>query len=342
MKAVTIAEHGGLDVVAVREVAEPRPTPGEVVLEVRAASLNHLDVWVRKGGRAPIPMPHILGSDAAGVVAAVGEGVRNVRVGDEVVVHPGLSCGACESCRRGEQSECVDFGLIGLHRPGVFAERAAVPAANVHPKPALLSFEEAACLGIAYLTAFRMLFTRAKLRPGETVLIHGIGGGVALAALQFVVAAGGTAIVTSGSDEKLARAKTLGAAHGVNYTTAGDVAAVVRELTRGRGVDLCFNTVGAAGWAVDLRAARKGGRVVLCGVTTGAEAPTNLQALYWNQLSLLGSTLGSQDDLRAMLALLTATGLKPIIDSAHPFADAPKAMARLEAGEQFGEIALRM
>jgi NADPH:quinone reductase-like Zn-dependent oxidoreductase len=335
-------KHGGPEVVSVREIADPKATPGEVVLSVEAASLNHLDLWVRQGGRADIPMPHVLGSDAAGIVDEVGDGVEGVRVGDEVIVHPGLSCGTCEFCRRGEQSECADFGIIGMQRPGVFAEKVAVPAGNVHPKPASLSFEEAACVGIAYLTAWRMLFTRAEFRSGETVLIHGIGGGVALAALQFVRDAGGRAIVTSSSDEKLSKANELGAAHGINYQASEDVAAEVLDATAGRGVDISFNTVGKAGWEVDLQAVRKGGRVVICGVTTGAEAPTNLQALYWNQLSLLGSTMGSRDDLRGMMATLTATGLEPIIDSVHPLDDAPKALARMEAGEQFGKIILRV
>ncbi len=342
MKAAMIAEHGQLDVVAVRDAPEPEARHGEAVLDVKAASLNHLDVFVRKGGRLAIPMPHVLGSDAAGVVAAVGEGVESVKVGDEVILHPGLCCGVCEFCRRGEQSECADFGIIGLHRPGVFAERAAVPALNLHPKPQAMSFEEAACLGIAYLTAFRMLFTRAKLRPGETVLIHGIGGGVALAALQFTRLAGGAAIVTSSSDEKLARARDLGAAHTINYAMTDDVAQAVRDLTGGRGVDLSFNTVGDAGWQIDQNALRRGGRAVICGITTGSVSETRLQGVYWNQLTLIGSTMGSHDDLRQMMALLTATGLKPIIDSVHPLADAPRAMARMEAGEQFGKIVLKM
>ncbi len=342
MRAVAIETHGGPEVVSVREIADPKATPGEVVVSIKAASLNHLDLWVRQGGRADIPMPHVLGSDAAGVVAEVGDGVESVSVGDEVIVHPGLSCGTCEFCRRGEHSECSDFGIIGMQRPGVFAEKVAVPAGNVHPKPASLSFEGAACVGIAYLTAWRMLFTRAKLRPGESVLIHGIGGGVALAALQFVRDAGGRAIVTSSSDEKLSKAKELGAGHRINYRSSEDVAAEVLDATAGRGVDISVNTVGKAGWEIDLQAVRKGGRVVICGVTTGAEAPTNLQALYWNQLSLFGSTMGSRDDLRGMMATLTATGLKPIIDSVHPLDDASKALARMEVGEQFGKIILRV
>ncbi len=341
MRAVTIREHGDLGVVRVEGLPAPAAAGGEVVLDVRAASLNHLDIWVRKGGRAALSFPHVLGSDCAGVVAAVGPGVSQWKVGDEVVVAPGLSCGTCEACRRGEQSECSSFGIIGLSRPGVFAEQAAVPAANLYPKPPNLSFEEAASLGIAYATSWRMLFTRARLRPGEAVLIHGIGGGVAIAALQFAKAAGATAIVTSSSDVKLQRAKELGAAHVLNYSTA-NVAEAVRELTGGRGVDVSVNTVGAAAWAADFAAVRKGGRIVLCGVTTGAEAPTNLQALYWNQINVLGSTFASQTDFRQMLATVEATGLRPIIDSVFPLAQAREAMGRMERAEQFGKIVLRV
>jgi len=341
MKAIAIQAHGGLEVVQAREVAEPIVGPGEVVVEMRAAALNHLDIWVRKGGRAEIPMPHTLGSDGAGVVAEVGPGVESVDVGDEVVVSPGLSCGVCEFCRRGEQSECAEFGIIGLSLPGVFAERAAVPAANLHPKPKELSFEEAAALGIAYTTAWRMLFARAKVRPGETVLIHGIGGGVALAALQFTTLAGAQAIVTSSSDEKLRRAKALGAACGINYIAA-DVAEAVRGFTGGRGVDVAINAVGAAAWPIDFAAVRKAGRIVLCGVTTGAEAPTNLRTLYWNQLTVMGSTFGSHEDFRLMLETVRAARLSPVIDSVVPLDEARAAMGRMEAGEQFGKIVLKM
>jgi len=340
VRAVGIRTHGELGVVHIEDFAAPSAAPGEVVLDLRAAALNHLDIWVRKGGRATIPMPHVLGSDGAGVVAEVGPGVSGVKVGDEVVVSVGLSCGACEACGRGEQSECASFGIIGLSRPGVFAERAAVPAANLLPKPKGLTWEEAAALGIAYATAWRMLFTRAKLRPGETVLIHGIGGGVALAALQFATHAGAEAIVTSSSDEKLRRAGELGAARGINYRKTPDVAAAVREATGGRGADVSVNTVGAAAWPVDLAALRKGGRAVVCGVTTGAEAPTNLQALYWNQLSLLGSTFASHEDFRLMLGTVAAAGIKPVIDSVFPLGRAVEAMARMERGEQFGKIVL--
>jgi len=338
MKAAVIREHGGPEVIRIEDLPEPQPGPREVVVEVRAGALNHLDIWVRKGGRTELQFPHIIGSDAAGVVAAVGDDAEGVEVGQEVVVVAGYGCGACEFCSRGEVSLCESFGIIGLSRPGVFAERAVAPAGNVAPKPAGLSFEQAASLGIAYGTAWRMLFTRAALRPGETVLIHGIGGGVALAALQFVKAAGARAIVTSSSAEKLEKARRMGADGTINYRSAPDVAAAARQMTGGRGVDVAFDSVGAATWPIDFAAVHKGGRIVLCGVTTGAEATANLQSLYWNQLSVLGSTFASKADFLGMLRTIEAAGIEPVIDSVVPLEQLPDAYRRMEEGKQFGNM----
>ncbi|MHC4226629.1 MAG: alcohol dehydrogenase catalytic domain-containing protein, partial [Planctomycetota bacterium] len=220
MKAAFIREHGGLDRLKVEHVSEPEPSEDEVVLDVRSAGLNHLDIWVRKGRSGlKLSEPHILGSDAAGIVVAAGAKVSAVTVGDEVILNPGLSCGRCEYCNRGEQSECTSFGIVGLSSQGTFAEQVAVPARNVFPKPSHMSFNEAGAFVLAYLTAWRMLMTRARLRPGQTVLIHGIGGGVALCALQLAKLAGAEVIVTSSSDEKLDRADKIGADHKINYRT---------------------------------------------------------------------------------------------------------------------------
>ena len=342
MKAVTIRAHGGPEVVGVEDVPAPAAAAGEVVVAVRAAALNHLDIWVRKGGRnAGTKFPHVLGSDASGRVAEVGAGVTGVRPGDEVILFPGLSCGRCEACRRGQESECDTFGIIGLTRWGTFAERVAVPAGNVFPKPPTMDFEDAAALPVAYTTAWRMLTTRAALGAGETVLIHGIGGGVALAGLQFAKRIGARAIVTSSSEEKLARAAKLGADISINYRTTPDLVQAVMDQTRGRGVDVVMDTVGAATWPVDFAVVRKGGRIVLCGVTGGADAPTSLRTLYWNQVSVLGSTLGSHEDFRRMLrAVAEAPALKPVLDSTVPLDQAPHALARMEVGRQFGKIVL--
>jgi NADPH:quinone reductase-like Zn-dependent oxidoreductase len=343
MKAAVIHEHGGPDRVRVENIQDPKPGPGEVVVEVHAAALNHLDIWVRIGRPGmKLAYPHPLGSDACGVVLEMGAGVEGVAVGDPVILNPGLSSGRGEHCYRGEQSEDPAFGILGLSRAGTFAERVAVPAENLVRKPDHLTSEEAAALPLAYVTAWRMLMTRAALVPGETILIHGIGGGAALAGLQLAKLAAAEVIVTSSSNEKLERAKGLGADHCINYKETADVAAAVKEITKGRGVDICFDTVGAATWPVNFASVRRGGRMVHCGITTGHTAQVNIQALYWNQLSVLGSTMGSHEDFRCMVKAVTNAKLKPVVDSVYPLDEAPAAMAKMESGAQFGKIALKV
>ena len=342
MKAAVIYEHGGLDCVKVEEIAEPKPGKNEIILKVNSAALNHLDIWVRKGrGGLKVAFPHILGCDAAGIVVGIGADVTNVNVGDQVVLNPGVSCGSCEYCNRGEQSECSSFGIVGMSRQGTFAEYVAVPARNVHPKPAYMNFDQAGTFVLSCLTAWRMLMTRAQLRPGETLLLHGIGGGVALCALQLAKLAGACVIITSSSDSKLSRAQQIGADHAINYKTV-NVAERVKDITSGRGVDVVIDTVGAAAWPIDFSAVRRGGKIVLCGITTGAKAETNLQALYWNQLTIMGSTMGSDEDFRRMLQAITIAKLNPVIDSVEPLENVRKAMGKMETGEQFGKIVLRM
>jgi NADPH:quinone reductase-like Zn-dependent oxidoreductase len=258
------------------------------------------------------------------------------------MIFPRLSCGCCEFCRAGEQSLCSDLDILGIARNGTFAEQVAVPVGCIAPKPEYLSFAEASALGIAYTTAWRMLTARAQVSPGETVLIHGIGGGVALAALQFCAMMAVSTIVTSSSDEKLTKALQLGATHTINYGLESDVGLQVRELTDGRGADVAFDTVGAATWNEDFRAVRRGGRIVLCGVTTGSQATTDLRSLYWNQLTILGSTMGSDEDYRLMVSAIEAAELHPVIDSIVPLSEVRHAAERMEAGEQFGKIVLEI
>ncbi len=342
MKAAVIHQHGDLDVVQVEDLEEPKPGLGEVVLQVLCAGLNHLDIWVRKGRPgAQLQTPHILGSDAVGTVTAVGEGVQAPKVGEQVIVNPALSCGQCEFCRRGEQSTCVSFGIMGQSRSGTFAERIAVPAGNCHPKPPHLSDEEAGVLALDHVTAWRMLMTRAQLKPGETVLIHGIGGGAALAALQLAKLAGAEVFVTSSSHQKLSRARTRGADHTFNYGK-GNVATWIEYETAGRGVDVAMDAVGAATWPLDFACVRKGGRIVLCGITTGSKAESDLRTLYWNQLTILGSTMGSAEDFRQMLRAVVVNQLKPAVDKVYRLARVRDALERLETGRQFGKIALRI
>jgi NADPH2:quinone reductase len=326
----------------VEDIPEPKPAPDEVLLKVLCAGLNHLDIWVRKGRPgATLTMPHVLGSDAVGVVQAVGTQVKNVRAGDEVVVYPGLSCGHCAFCTQGQRSLCESFGIVGLNRPGTFAEKVAVPASNVYPKPAHLSIEEAGGLVLASLTAWRMLITRADVKPGDCILIHGIGGGVAVSALQLAKRAGAEVIVTSSSDDKLARATELGADHTINYQKE-NVAERTRQITSGHGVDVVIDAVGAATWPIDLSVVHKGGRIVLCGITTGALAETNLQAVYWNQLTIMGSTLGSTGDLDQMLKAVKVAGFIPVVDEIFPLEKVQEATKKMEAGKQLGKIVLKV
>lgn len=340
MRAAVIYKNGGLEELVVSDIPAPEPGPGEVAIAVKAAALNHLDIWMRKGRPGlEFTFPHVLGSDAAGTVLAVGPNVRHVVPNQEVLINPGLSCLQCEWCLRGQHSECPTFGIVGMVRPGTFAEVVTVPSVNVYPKPAHLSWEEAAALPLAHLTAWHMLHGRARLQPGETVLIHGIGGGVALALLQLAKASGARVIVTSSSAEKLTRAAALGADAGINYGS-DDVAARVMELTQGRGVDVVLDAVGAATFALNLNVARKAGRIVHCGVTTGPLAEVNLPTLYWKQLSVLGSTMGNHEDFRLLLQFVANTGLKPVIDSVHPLEQAREAQGLMERGSQFGKIVL--
>jgi NADPH:quinone reductase-like Zn-dependent oxidoreductase len=342
MKAAVIHENGELDVVRMEDIPEPKPGRGEVALRVTCAGLNHLDIWVRKGRPgAKLSGTHVLGSDAAGVVDELGDGAEGVTVGDEVILNPAWSCGRCEFCARGQQSECPSFGIVGLSRAGTFAERVVVPARNLWPKPAHLSWEQAGVLSLASVTAWRMLMTRAQVKPGESVLIHGIGGGAALCTLQFAKLTGAEVIVTSSSDGKLTRARELGADHAINYRNQ-NVVECVREITAGRGVDIAVDSVGAATWPLDFSCVRRGGRIVTCGITTGPKAETNLQALYWNQLTILGSTMGSDEDFRQMLRAVTVNRLEPVIDEVFTLDQVRQAMAKMEAGGQFGKIALRI
>jgi len=340
MKAVIMREPGSLAGVRIEDIPGPRRGPNEILVEVRAAALNHLDLWVIRGRDSDHrPDPHVLGADAAGVVLEADPGVEGVAVGSEVILNPGLSCGQCEFCRQGEQSLCVSYGILGLSRSGAFAQRIAVPARNVHPKPTHLDFVQAAALPLDHLTAWRMLFTRGGLTAGQTVLIHGIGGGVALAALQLAKLCGAMVVVTSSSDEKLRRAcKQFGADHAVNYRAGTDIGDEVRALTGGRGVDLVIDSVGAATWPINEKAVRRGGTIVLCGVTGGAEARINLQKVYWNQFRVLGSTMGSDEDFRRMLAAVTQNRLVPVVDSVLPLERAGEAFRRMEQNQQFGKI----
>jgi NADPH:quinone reductase-like Zn-dependent oxidoreductase len=318
MKAIRIHEDGGPEVLRYEDVPDPEPRDGEVLVELRAAALNHLDVWIRKG-LPSVPKPRILGADGAGVIAGTGE---------RVVINPGI------------YDANGKMHIVGETMDGTNAELIALPRAYVHPIPGDLSFEEAAAFPLTFETAYRMLVSRARLQAGEWVLVWGIGGGVAGAALAIAKALGAHVVATSSSDEKLARASELGADVTVNHVT-GDVVGTVKEVTGG-GAHVVVDDVGEATWKRTLDAARPEGRIVVCGATTGPNPPAALHRVWWKQLSILGSTMGTPEDFQGVCDLIAAGRLRPLIDRVFPLAEARSAHERLEAGEQLGKIVLRI
>lgn len=324
MKAIRIHEDGGPEVLRYEDVPDPSPGPGEVLIALRAASLNHLDVWVRKG-LPSVPKPRILGADGAGVVAALGEGVDGLSVGDRVVVNPGLEHGAT-------------IGVVGEHTDGTHCELFAIAAEQVFPLDEALSFEEAAAFPLVYETAYRMLVTKAALQEGEWVLIWGIGGGVATAAFEIARAVGARTIVTSGSDWKLECAREWGADVTVNHAD-GDVVAAVKEAT-GKGVHVVVETVGEATWARSLAAVGPAGRVTVCGATSGPNPPAQLHRFWWKQLTVYGSTMGTREDFLGAYDLVRSGRARVHVDKVFPLAEIRAAHERLEAGEQLGKIVL--
>lgn len=339
MLAAIFSEHGGPEVVHSENVPRPEPTFGEVLVRVEAAALNHLDLWVRRGLPIETTLPHIGGSDIAGVVEEVGEGVTGMETGLRVVVNPSLWCGHCRFCILGQESMCLEFRIIGEHTNGGFAEYVAIPAANVYPIPERMRFVDAAALPISYQTAWRAIVSRARVRPGEDVLVLGASGGTAIAAIQIALLSGARVFaVTSGADN-VQRVRALGAA--VVYDR--DEVNWGRELYRDtgkRGVDVVVENVGEATWSQSIRALAKGGRLVTFGATTGHEGATDLRLVFWNQIEILGTTMASRAEFEAMLRSAFQGAFAPIIDSVLPLAEAAAAHERLERGGQFGKIVL--
>lgn len=344
MRALTISVHGGLDRIEYRgDLPVPDVSAGQVRVRVTAAALNHLDLFMLGGlpGTTLRP-PWVLGADATGIVDAIDGGpAPNANIGDTVVINPGISDGTCKYCRAGEQSLCVRFGILGEHFPGTLAEYVVVPASNVRRIPAEITAENAAAYTLATLTAWRMVVTRAKVGPSDEVLIWGIGGGVALAALRIVKQLGARAWVTSGSDEKLARARALGADETLNHRTM-DVAKEIRARTGKRGVSVVLDNVGHDTWKQSLDALGKSGRLVTCGGTSGPMVETDVRKLFWNQWTIMGSTMGNDDEFQAVTAELAAGRLLPVVDSVFDLAQGRDAFARLASGEQFGKIVVRV
>jgi NADPH:quinone reductase-like Zn-dependent oxidoreductase len=343
MKALALAAAGSIEHLRVQELPDPAiQAPDDVLIRVRAAALNRLDLFVAAGlPGSRLTFPHVVGSDGAGVVEQVGGAVSGWRPGDGVMINPTLSCGTCPACREGEDSLCADLRVLGEHVAGTTAELVVVPGRNLAPVPTGMPWPQAAAFSLATLTAWRMLVTRAQLRAGETVLIWGIGGGVALAALQIASMLGARTLVTSGSDHKLDLARQLGAEVALNHRRV-DIRTEVRELTNGRGADVVVDSVGEATWSGSLRALRRGGRLVICGATTGPMVSLDLRRLFWHQWSILGSTLGSRRDYAAIVEHAAAGRLWPAIDRVFSLEEGPAAYERLQRGEQAGKLVIEV
>jgi len=342
MKAIVFEQHGSPDVLKYMDVPQPTIKPNEALVRVKACALNHLDLWVRQGlPGVSFPLPHIPGSDVAGEIAQIGSDVTTVKVGQKVVLAPGVSCGKCPACVSGLDNRCRQFTNLGYMIDGGCAEFVRVPEVNCLPYPENLSFEEAAAVPLVFQTAWHMLVGRAQLQPGEDVLILGASSGVGSAAIQIAKVFGARVITTAGTDEKLQKAKQLGADHGINHKSQ-KIREEVRRITYKRGVDVVFEHVGTATWDESIASLAPIGRLVTCGATTGFDAKIDLRFLFSRQISLLGSYMGTKSELHTVLKLVAAGRLKPIVDRVFPLAEAAAAHAYLESSSQFGKVVLRV
>ncbi|MGH9352815.1 MAG: zinc-binding dehydrogenase [Terriglobia bacterium] len=340
MKAIRIHEHGGFDVLRHEDAPVPEIQSGEVLVQVKACALNHLDLWMRGGVEGWKPsFPHILGSDVSGAVAGTGPLTSRVKTGDRVLLCPGISCGQCEFCWKGADSACRSYTVLGVKVDGGYAEYVKAPEANALPIPGNLTFDEAAAIPLVFLTAWHMLVTRIGLKPGEDVLVIGAGSGVGSAAIQVAKLIGARVIAVAGSEQKLEKARALGASEGINHTRQS-IKEEVRRLTAKRGVDVVFDHVGEAVWEDCFDSLSTLGRFVTCGVTTGHQVTLNLQSLFGRQRALFGSFMGGKWELAEVLKHIAAGKLKAVIDSSFPLAEAARAQQRMESRDFFGKILL--
>jgi NADPH:quinone reductase-like Zn-dependent oxidoreductase len=341
VKAAIFQQHGGPEVLEYAGVPEPQIRANEVLVEVKACALNHLDIFVRNGlPGIEISLPHILGNDVAGVVREVGELVTWVKPGDEVMVQPGVSCGHCEACLSGRDNLCREYDIIGYRRNGGYAELVAVPGVNILPKPAQLSWEEAAALPLVTVTAWHMLVTRADVQPGEDVLVHAAGSGVGSIAIQIAKLRGARVITTASSDDKLAKARELGADATINYTR-DDWPREVRRLTNKKGVDVVVEHTGAVTWPGSISSLKNNGRLVTCGATSGFDARTDLRQVFYRHLTLLGSFMGSKGELVEAMTFVREGKIRAVVDRVLPLAEARQAHELIEDRAQFGKVVLR-
>ncbi len=342
MKSVQITGHGGNEVVEVRKGERPRRRPGEVLVRIEAGTLNQVDLYMRNSGAGIThELPLVMGLDGAGVVEEVEEGETRLAVGQRVVVFPNLTCGRCEFCQRGDDVLCTRMKLMGEHVDGTFAQWISVPVENLFSMPKHLDFVQAAAMGVNYLTAWRMLFTRAQLKPWETVLVFGVGGGVSLAAMQLARSTGARVIVTSREDDKLEKALALGAHEAINSKTQ-DVAKTVMALTGRRGVDVVVENVGEAVWSSAMKSLVRGGRLVTCGATSGDQPPADIKRIFIRQLQIIGSTSGNASEFRELLAYVERHEITPVIDSVFSLESIHEALDHLESGGRMGKVGLRL
>ena len=342
MRAIVIHAHGGAEQLVLAELQDPVAGPGQAVVRVHACALNRLDLWVRDGiPGSRLPLPHVLGSDIAGVVETVGPGVDAGWLGRAVIVNPGLSCGTCSMCLSGWDNLCPQYRILGETAPGGYAERVVVPAANLLAKPEGLDMVTAAAAPLTFLTAWQMLTVRAQVGPGQLVLIHAVGSGVGVAGLQIARLHGARVIALASSEAKLERARELGAEFTIR-SDAPDWEKQVRALAPvgKRGVDVVFEHTGMATWEASLRLARRGGTIVTCGASSGHAAITDLRQVFFRQLQVLGSTMGSKAHLHRIAELLGRGALRPIVDRRFPLAEAAAAQRYLDRREQFGKVVL--
>ena len=340
MKAVRFHKYGGPEVLAYEDAPDPVRRPDEVLIRVKACALNHLDIWERIGPpRVKVSLPHISGSDIAGVVEEVPAGEKELQRGAAVIVNPGVGCGRCERCLSGRDNQCRYYGMIGSEYDGGYAELVSVPRKNVLEKPERMDFAQAASVPVVFLTAYNMLVEKAGLRAGETVLVLGAGSGVGVAAIQMAKACGANVLATAGSDSKLRKAVELGADSVVNHKTQ-DIVQEAKKYTEGRGVDVVVEHVGQATWSSSVRSVAKGGRIVTCGATTGFEVETDLRYIYSKEITVLGSFMGGAGELHRVLELFKQRRLRPVVDREFPLDAAKDAQIRMENGEHFGKIVL--
>ena len=340
MKAVRFHQHGGPEVLRYEDAPDPQAKPGWIVVRVRACAMNHLDIWQRRGlERVKIPFPHISGADVAGEISALGEGVTGLRVGQRVMLQPGLSDGTCARCLAGEDNFCEKYDVLGYQSDGGDAELVTVPAVNAIPLPDHIDFVTAAAFPLAFLTAWHMLHSRARLAKGETVLVIAAGSGVGQAAVQLAKLAGARVIATAGGDAKLEHAKKIGADEVIDHYRE-DVSARARDLTNRRGFDVVIEHVGTATWERSVKALARGGRLVTCGATTGYDAKIDLRVLFARQLSLLGSYMGGKPELLRASELFFRGEVHPIVDRTFPLSETAQAHNYLESSSQFGKVVL--